>query len=172
MKKFMRIAGIVVLICCLLGVAGCGNTYNAELFNNAEQWILDDFLRENRVKAYYPNESYDENDEQSESYIYEETAPLTRTFIIADDKAFGEIIKENAIAVNFANEMLLLYIHPEIYPGRNYSLKKITVEGKKVSVSVKIEKRSGVGDAAMPAQSCLLVKMDKIEVDSVEFIEQ
>ena len=56
MKKFVSIVGIIVLICCLFGSVGCGNKYNAELFNNAEQWIRDDFLRENRVKAYYPNE--------------------------------------------------------------------------------------------------------------------
>lgn len=171
MKKLVRFAGIVVLIGCLLVAAGCGYTYNAELLNDAEQWIRDDFLLENRVKAYYPNENYDENDEQSESYIYDETAPLTRTFIIADDTAFDEIFQKDAFAVDFANEMLLLYIYPEIYSGRNYSLKKIAVEGKKVSVSVEIEKRN-VNDAAMPAQSCLLVKMDKIEVDTAEFIEQ
>lgn len=172
MKKFVSIVGIIVLICCLFGSVGCGNKYNAELFNNAEQWIRDDFLRENRVKAYYPNENYDENDEQSERYIYDETAPLTRTFIISDSVAFDEIFKGDDIAVDFANEILLLYIHSEIYPGRNYSLKKIAVEGGKISVSVEIEKKNGVGDAAMPAQSCLLVKMDRIEIDSAEFIEQ
>lgn len=171
MKKFMRIMYTIVLMCYLLGAAGCGDTYNAELFNDAEQWILDDFLQKNRVKAYYLNENYDENNEQSERYIYDETAPLTRTFIITDDTAFDKIFQKDAFAVDFANELLLLYIHPKIYPGRNYSLKKIAVEGKKVSVSVEIEKRN-VNDAAMPAQNCLLVKMDKIEVDSAEFIEQ
>lgn len=172
MKKFMRIMCTIVLICCLLGAAGCGDPYNAELFNDAEQWILDDFLQKNRVKAYYVNENYDENDEQSERYIYDETAPLTRTFIITDDTVFDEIFQRDSFVVDFTNEMLLLYIHPEIYPGRDYSLKKIAIEGKKVSVLVEIEKRNGVGDAAMPAQGCLLVKMDKIEIDTAEFIEQ
>lgn len=172
MKKFVRIVCAFVLICCLFGAVGCGNKYNAELFNDAEQWIRDDFLRENRVKAFYPNENYDEYDEQSESYIYDETAPLTRTFIISDDETFNAIFKGNDIAVNFENEMLLLYIHPEIYAGRDYSLKKITVEGKKINISVELEKRNGVGDASMPSQSCLLVKMDRIEIDSAEFIEQ
>ena len=118
MKKFVRIVGIIVLICCLFGSVGCGNKYNAELFNNAEQWIRDDFLRENRVKAYYPNENYDENDEQSERYIYDETAPLTRTFIISDNVTFDEIFKGDDIVIDFANEILLLYIHSEIYPAQ------------------------------------------------------
>ena len=171
MKKFVRIVGIIILICCLFGSVGCGNKYNTELFNNVEQWIRDDFLRENRVKAYYPNENYDENGEQSERYIYDETAPLSRTFIISDEETFNEIFTEDDFSVDFDNEMLLLYIFPKMYP-RNYILKKIIVEGGKIRISVEIEKRNGVGDAAMPAQSCLLVKMDRIEFDSAEFIEQ
>ena len=170
MKKFVRIVGVFALLCCLFGAAGCGNKYNAELFNDAEQWVREDFLRENRVKACYPNENYDENDEQSESYIYDEAAPLSRTFIISDEETFNEIFTGDDFSVDFDNEMLLLYIFPKMYP-RNYILKKIIVEGRKISVSVEIEKRN-VNDAAMPSQSCLLVKMDRIEIDSAEFIEQ
>lgn len=172
MKKLLCVACVFAFLCCLFGAVGCGNPYNAELFDNAEQWIRDDFLRENRVKAFYPNENYDENDEQSERYIYDETAPVSRTFIIADDARFDEIFDKNDFCVDFEKEMLFLYVYPKMYPGRNYSLKKITVKNSKISIFFEIEKKSGVGDAAMPAQSCLLVKTDKIEIDSAEFIEQ
>ena len=110
MKKFVRIVGVFALLCCLFGAAGCGNKYNAELFNDAEQWVREDFLRENRVKAFYPNENYDENDEQSESYIYDEAAPLSRTFIISDEETFNEIFTGDDFSVDFVNVMLFLYI--------------------------------------------------------------
>ena len=95
---------------------------------------------------------------------------MSRTFIISDEETFNEIFTGDDFSVDFDNEMLLLYIFPKMYP-RNYILKKIIVEGRKISVSVEIEKRN-VNDAAMPSQSCLLVKMDRIEIDSAEFIEQ
>ena len=171
MKKIVHALGGIVLLGCLLA-AGCSVGYNAQLLNNAERWISEEFLRENRVRAFYPNEQYNENDENSEYYIYDETAPQTRLFIIDDSATFEEIFTGYESSVDFDCKIVLLYIFPNMYPTRDYTLKKVEVADAKVRVVVELEKRKGVGDASMPAQSCLMVIMDKCKVTSAEFIEQ
>ena len=177
MKKIVGFSGCIVLLLCLMAAAGCGVGYDAQLLNNADRWMSEEFLRENRVRAFYPNEQYNENDESSEPYIYDDAAPETRVFIIGDRAMFDEIFTGHVPsadfeAADFESEIVLLYIFPNMYPTREYKLQKVEVDGAKVRVFVELEKRTGVGDAAMPAQSCLMVKMDKIPVDCAEFIEQ
>ena len=62
----------VIFILCLSSLIGCSsNKYNAEIINDVKDLINNDFLKENKVKAYYLNEEYvDGVDDEIDQYIY------------------------------------------------------------------------------------------------------
>ncbi|MCI8988202.1 MAG: hypothetical protein HFK05_00430 [Clostridia bacterium] len=50
-------------------------------------------------------------------------------------------------------------------------MKNISLDGQTLNVKIKLENKD-VKDATMPYQRCLMVKLDKVEIMSVEFIEK
>lgn len=170
MKKiFLSCILTILLIACV----GCsGNQYNAVLFSNAETWLSDDFLKENRVKAYYPNENYIEGESVSaDKYIYEENAPTSKTFIITEKSEFDVISPKYPSTVDFERKIVILYIFSDIYPNREYHLDKIDLQEQTLSVYYKLEKKQG-NDAVAPYQRCLMVIIDRVEIKTVNFFAQ
>ena len=173
MYKKLICAAIVILL-CLSVLSGCYVKYNAVMYSRVEKWIDEDFLRENRVKAYYLNDEYDEDDDSDdapEKYIYDENSPRSRSFIITEEAEFKSIFTDCPISVDFDKEMVLLYIFGNIYPYREYYLKKTSLEDKTLNIYVKLENKN-VCDTTMPFQRCMMVKLDKLDITEVNFIKK
>ena len=161
-----------VLIISLFALVGCSGKYNAVLYSHAEKWVSEEFLKENRVRAYYHNEDYveDESDWKDRD-IYEADAPGELIFIITDKDEFEKIFVKYDSTVDFEKEIVILYIFPDVYPGRDYYLKKIDLNEQSLDIYFKLEKRN-VKDATMPYQRCFMLKLKKVEFEEVNFIEK
>ena len=166
-----KVLAALLLLCVLAGTfAACGNAYGAVLYSHAEEWIKADYLTENRVQAYYPNAAY-ETDPTQDAYLMAENAPKTRTLLFTDKASFEAVFSSYPVPVNFAEQMVLLHIFPNIYPQRDYFLSSLTLQDGKLTVRYRVEEKHGVGDAAMPVAGCLFVRMQKTDVQAVEFIK-
>ena len=171
MKNKVFALFVFIAFICLL--SGCNdNKYNAVIYNNATEWISEEFLKENRVKAYYPNEDHIEyEDGYSPEYIYDEESPAFRTFIIQDEEEFKRIFSKYEGTIDFENEIVLLYIFPAT-SSRDYYIKKMDYENQVLTVQIKKQSRqNNKADGDLPSQRCLMIKMEKLEIDSVNFIK-
>lgn len=167
-SKFLSLGLVLIIIFGLL--TGClNNKYNAVLYSNANEWIDETFLKNNRVKAYYLNENYiyGESD-PSDKYIYDTTAPSSRVFIIKDEDSYNRIFSNSQLYIDFEKEMVILYIFSDVNPTREYKLKKIEVNDEILTVKTELE-RKNVDDATMPYQRCFVIKMNKVEINEVNF---
>lgn len=64
--------------------------------------------------------------------------------------------------------MVILYIFSDVYPERGYKLKKIEVNDEVLTLKTELEQKN-VDDAAIPYQRCIVVKMNKVEINEVKF---
>lgn len=172
MKKIILLTA--VLIAVLFALSGCGaNKYNAVMYSHAEESLTESFLRENRVKAYYDKDGYvdDGQGDLSDSIMYDKDSPVSRTVIVAGQSMYEEIFVTAPADVNFETETVILYFFPDMYPKRNYKLKKIKLNDGTLTVHFGAE-ANGKKDAVMPYQRCLMVRLDKTDFNEVNFIEQ
>ncbi|MDE5715154.1 MAG: hypothetical protein K2I42_03375 [Anaeroplasmataceae bacterium] len=128
-------------------------------------------MKENRVKAYYLNENYIEGEsDPSSKYIYDEASPSFRTFTIIQQDEFVKVFSKYDGTLDFENEMVILYIFSDIYPDRNCYIKKINYENKMLTVQIKLQNKPSK-DSSAPYQRCIMIKIDKLEIDLIKFIE-
>lgn len=172
MKKLkIVLIALALAIVPIFGVAGCGNKYHAVLYSKSNEWIDEDFLKENHVKGYYPNDEYIEGEvDGGDKYIYDNDSPASRTFIITDAEKLNAIFTKCTVDVNFDKEMVILYIFSDVYP-RGYRLKTLKMDGQSLNIYYKLENKKG-NDAVMLYQRCFMVVLDKLDIEAVEFIEQ
>ena len=174
-KKKLIITVSALLLVLILGVTVFFQffyiPYNAVIYSHAEDMLLEEFLDENKIGgAFYENPDYVEgvDDPRNEIVRYDEL-PTTRTYIIKDSETYEKIFKADEIEVDFDKEIILLYVFGDYEFYLDYYIKDISVVGKQVSVYVQKE-RSDKKGGAMPAPRCIAVKMDKLDVDEVEFV--
>ena len=174
-KKKLIITVSALLLVLILGVTVFFQffyiPYNAVIYSHAEDMLLEEFLDENKIGgAFYENPDYVEgvDDPRNELVRYDEL-PTTRTYIIKDSETYEKIFKADEIEVDFDKEIILLYVFGDDEFYLDYYIKDISVVGKQVSVYVQKE-RSDKKGGAMPAPRCIAVKMDKLDVDEVEFV--
>lgn len=176
MKKLNIMALGLILLIAFSVFAGCSvKKYNAEMYSKSKDWVKTSFLEDKKVRgAYYPNPDYVEgSDNPTEKYYYDEVSPKNRTFIIDNQETYDMIFNENALAVDFEKEIVYLFIFADVSPSRYYYIDRISLEEDKVVIYYKLEKKyPPVGDATAPFQRCLIVKMKKLNLSNVEFIEQ
>lgn len=165
--KIIKIGlAILVIFSLLLCCSSC--RYGAKLYSRVNDWIDESFLKENRVKGFYPNDNYvyDESD-PSDKYIYDETAPSSRVFIITDEDEYNRIFTNSPLDIDFKKQMVILYIFSNTSP-RDYKLKRIELKDKVLTVKMRLERKKGK-DAVMLYQRCILIKMNKAEINEVKF---
>lgn len=172
-KKVLKLAALGATLVCLLGCAvgvlvACNEAkkYHAEFYDDVEEFMNDEFLKENRVgNAYYPNEYYIEG--VNERFTYDETSPRTRTFIVTDEEEFAKMFDSFPAEIDFASQMLVVYMF-RVINGRPHHMRKLKVEDGKLSIRIK-EENCNSDDTTMPGRKCVAVVIDKLEIASVEF---
>ena len=149
--KFLIIGLVIIMLFTFL--SGCtNNKYNAKLYDNAIEWINVDFANNNQVG----NLSFS-----------------NRTFIIDSQEKYDQVFINNTdeLEFDFNNQMLVVYTFITIYHRKNY-IKNIDVKNSILKITYKMEKKPGVGDASQPYQRWFVVKLDKLDVNSVVFEEK
>ena len=185
MKKTKFTALFMLLVIVSTFLTGCVSVsgmysklkYGAKMYSKCNEWLLPSFLDEHKLLGVaYKNPDYVEGvDDYSEQYYTDYEAPINRTFIVNDEEAYDKIFKENTLKVDFDEEIVFLYIFADCSPSQKYIIDDISVESEKVSIYFQFNSnfRSLIGyiGSTSPYPRCLVVKMDKIDVDNVEFIK-
>ncbi|MGN0808238.1 MAG: hypothetical protein ACI4MN_07330 [Candidatus Coproplasma sp.] len=153
---------VVCLFCCLLlvpvlfSVVGCSNNknvkYNAVLYDDAVKWIREDFAGENLIDYF--------QDGSSASY----------TFLVDSQEKYNSIFLEDTdgLSVDFDNQMLAVYTFISFNYRNNY-LANLELNGKVLTITYEMEKKKGVNDTSQPYQRWFVVRLDKLDVESVVF---
>lgn len=170
MKKTKYIALALLLPILFCSFAGCSAIkFNAVLYSHADEWVDEDFIKDNKVKAFYLNDDYTEGiSDPNEKYIRDKDSPSSRVFIINDEDEYNRIFSKSPINVNFEKEMVILYIFSDVNPYRKYKLKGINLEDNILTVQTKLEYKN-INDTTMPYPRCFMLKMKKTEVREVKF---
>jgi hypothetical protein len=172
MKKIFIRALTVCIPILLCSFAGCETTKCEETLPFNARGIglplayKEDFLKANRTYgAYYRNE---DSVDWATRWEYDETSPKDRTFIITEKARLDEIFSVYP-DVDFEKEMVVMYGYTSMY-GRARKITSITLDNKNLKIEFKfVEGKPGAGDAKMPETEFLVLRMDKLDIDTVEF---
>ncbi len=153
MRKF-TIAVLCIFMCISL-FTGCSSkvNYNAVLYDNAVDWIREDFQVNNLVgstQSPYPSE---------------------RTLIVNNQDEFNEIFLPDIgeLDVDFTSQRLVVYTFRAIY-RKSFYLKSVTMENGRLKVIYQMEDLTpGTGSATNPYQRYFVLKLDKVDITAVEF---
>jgi len=160
-KKLTKILIMgIVLIMCLGIFVGCGdNKYNAELHYNAQAMMNAEYLEANMTLGAY------------DGLVEDTSSPETRTHIIKNKDDFDFAFKEFPKEVDFSKKIVLIYFFTSSYPTSPYKLVKINLRDDVLSIHFKLNKSgsSSVPDAGLPKQTCIVVLMDKIDINAAVF---
>lgn len=164
------LAAAVALLLALLAGAGLYFAlrirYHAVIMESGFTFGTE-FLRESMTYgASYRNEDFDP--EKGEEWLYDTQSPKSRTYIIADRSGLDGVF-ESFPPIDFDREMILVYCYTDIY-SRERILKSVKCKDGAVKVKFTIKSNFGRADATAPARHILVVKMDKLDVTSAEFI--
>ena len=131
--------------------------FDAEVIDLSSLTFREDFLKANRTYgAHYENGGYDQ------------TLPEFRTFVITEKAKLDEVFSV-CPKIDFIKEMVVMYAYTSEY-GHKRRIKNITLDNKTLKIKFKIaEGLPGFSDASMPITRFLVIKMDKLDIDTVEF---
>ena len=163
MTKKIAIIGVVLMM-CLCVLVGCGNNYNARLYDNANEYIKKEFAAENLTRGSY----YGEQD-----FYADDTYPATRTFIVDNQTKYDEIFIAGLeeFDISFDKQMLIVYTFTTVYHRNNW-ITSVDVYNSVLTINYKMDEKFGVGDASRPYQRWFVVKLDALNITSVEFVEK
>lgn len=101
----------------------------------------------------------------------DETYPESRTFIVENSEVYNRIFNNDIenFDVDFNKQMLIVYTFRAIN-HRNLKLISVNLQDAILRITFESISKSGIGDTCMPYQRWIVIKLDKIEVKSVEFI--
>ena len=150
-----------MLFSCLIfmpvfSVAGCSkDKYNAVLYDNVVEWVREDFIEDNIIDYFQDGSS------------------ANQTFIIDSQEEYNQIFLENTdgLSVDFDSQMLEVYKYIS-FNNRNNYLTSLELNGDILTITYEMEKKKGVNDTSQPYQRWFVVRLDKLDVDSVVFKER
>ncbi|MCL2061630.1 MAG: hypothetical protein FWH03_03290 [Firmicutes bacterium] len=170
MKKVVRLLTMGVVLIMGLGVfAGCGGKampYNAvmygEIYTN-RTWLQDEFYEANLTSGSWSS--------LEGEYVSGELYPLTRTKIITDSVEYAEVFKDFPVEVNFENTMIVIHCFTTSSSGK-YEIKDISVDEQTLIVRYKhpVSKGKNTPNASQPLTKWVIVVMDKMDIETAEFI--
>ena len=174
MKKITPLFLVLVLSLALFLPMGCketggGNEYGATLLNYR---LKESFLKENPVYGVaYTNERYDPAEDNGEfPYLYDETSPANRTFVITEKEQAENIFEDNFIdydKIDFQKEFFIIYL----YASYNEYKKIITDAAKDENGVLKITFESvcsSGSETPIPIQNSVVIKINKTDFEAVE----
>jgi hypothetical protein len=137
--------------------------FNAILGAGGPLAYKEDFLKANRLyDVLYLNENGDWE------WELDETLPKFRTFIITDKAQLDEIFSVYP-DIDFEEDMVVMYVYPGIY-SRERKITSIILDNKNLKIEFTIaDGKPGTGDATAPQIHFLVLRMDKLDIDTVEF---
>lgn len=140
---------------------GDNNLYNAVLNDNAVEMIDETFSRNNLTAGAYYEDIPNPGD----------SLPESRCFIVKSEAEYKEIFKDCSLDVNFESEMIIVYTFTIEYilPAR---IKSIILVDETLKINYEIKLIQGAGSACQPFQRWFVIKMDKLEVSSVTFLQR
>lgn len=170
-KKIINIViSIFMMVTTIFPFAGCGNKYNAEIITSGmsfQQQFLDNSIT---YGAYYQKEYFNSQHSQWEKeWVLDEISPQNRTYIIRDRISLSEIFSTFP-EIDFGEKMVLVYCYTSCY-DRKQVLKSISLNDEKclnINFTMKNGK-IGYGDASLPQRRILVIKMDALDIISVDF---
>ena len=150
---------VMFLIVCM---TGCSTIqYNAKLYDNATEWIKEDFIKSNLTSgAFYDDMQTDE------SY------PSDRTMIIkSNEEKLSCFNSEFDVEVNFEKEMFIVYTWTTVY-HRDCWLKRLQVIDDVLYIKYSLAPVAiGGGDASRPFQRWVIIKLGLLPITSVQVEE-
>lgn len=169
----------VLMICFMLVIAftmvGCSNDntilYNAVMVDRGSiaaaqtvNYFKEDFLLENKVSGVrYKNENYDPTNPESEEYIFDESSPKTITYVLDSLDKYEQVFNKN-YEIDYDKEILILYLFAAT--NCTYSLDSVELNNN----NLKITYKSKINVTTEPERTFILIKMDKVEFENIEFI--
>lgn len=170
MKRFLnRIIASLFILLSLLSLFGCKVEYNAVIIDEGITYKTE-WLESNRTYGvYYENPSYNPEDEYSENVLTDTTSPKYRTYIVREKSELAEIFSE-APEIDFEKDMLIVCCFTTIY-HRKRILERVQLDESNVlQIEFKAKANDGRGDASMPSQGVLVIKMDKLDIENVQVV--
>ncbi|NLT18626.1 MAG: hypothetical protein GXY10_04380 [Clostridiales bacterium] len=174
-SKKLLVLGVTLVICIGISVLATGLIvselkipYNAEMYGDVYEnrtWIKDEFYEENLTRDSWSSEEME--------YVRGDAYPKYRTVIIRDNVEYSEIFKEFPINVDFDKTMILMHCFTTS-SGSKYIIKSMDIDENIVRVRYKNPPSIGLGphppDASKPLTKWVIVVMDKMEIETAEFI--
>ena len=172
MKKIIVLFMMLILSIVLVGCSN-DNTilYNAVMVNSGSidtaqtvNYFKEDFLLENKVSGVrYKNENYDPTNPESEEYIFDESSPKTITYVLDSLDKYEQVFNTN-YEIDYDKEILILYLFADT--NCTYSLDSVELNNN----NLKITYKSKINVTTAPERTFILIKMDKVEFENIEFI--
>jgi hypothetical protein len=139
--------------------------YHAKIYDDAQEWVSEQVLADHITRGAQIGNS--ENFAQGEKY------PEDIEYLIRSQAELDEYFEEFPVNVNFDREMVAICFFTCRYISKDYKIESIEVDEGELEIDVEYEKESrGCGKAKLapfPRQRCIAVKMDKVDVYTVDF---
>ena len=172
-----RIIVLFMMLILSIVLVGCSNDnvntilYNAVMVNSGSidtaqtvNYFKKDFLLENKVSGVrYKNENYDPTNPESEEYIFDESSPKTITYVLDSLDKYEQVFNTN-YEIDYDKEILILYLFADT--NCTYSLDSVELNNN----NLKITYKSKINVTTAPERTFILIKMDKVEFENIEFI--
>ena len=174
MKKIIVLFMMLILSIVLVGCSNDNDNtilYNAVMVNSGSidtaqtvNYFKEDFLLENKVSGVrYKNENYDPTNPESEEYIFDESSPETITYVLDSLDKYEQVFNKN-YEIDYDKEILILYLFADT--NCTYSLDSVELNNN----NLKITYKSKINVTTAPERTFILIKMDKVEFENIEFI--
>lgn len=166
MKNVRFIALILLCVISITTLCGCNsNPYNAVLYDSAVDWIKEDFVLANPIKTVG---FIDENPEGQN--------PKSRVFIVKDQQRYDEIFISGIeeLQIDFNSQMLIVYTFGDETVNHRM-LTKTEIKNGCLTITFDLVEPSGKGNyggSCQPYQRWFVVKIDKMNIEKVKFVEK
>lgn len=134
---------------------GCSHwKYHADLYDNAGEWINEEFRNQNPV-----------------GLAGDKLFPIDRTFTVNNQEEYSRIFAQDVdeLAVDFETQMLVVYTFIDTYRRDNRIL-GMDVMDDTLKITYKMEEYLiPVFDACIPYQRWFVIIMNKLDINSVVF---
>ena len=148
---------ILLIIITFTLFASCGNAQlkkSATYYGDANEYVTDSAKETYKTGGVSPDFK---------------DLPKEHTILIKTQEEFDQILKDSSIECDFEQEMLVVHTFTTIAGvNQNSELKRIRLKGNKLIIKCRMERLKGYYNASIPWQKWVVIKMKKVDVESVE----